>query len=176
MSEQISIALPRVGIGWDIHRLVGGRPLMLAGVNVPYDKGLLGHSDGDVVLHAAIDAMLGAAGLDDIGQMFPEDEPAWRGADSRRLLGLALAAVAAKAGLRPAQLDSVVVAEQPRLAGHKPRLRASLAGLLGLPVEAVNVKAKTAEGLGEIGRGEAIACYAVAVLVPIERPAVGQLV
>ncbi|MDD4888606.1 MAG: 2-C-methyl-D-erythritol 2,4-cyclodiphosphate synthase [Phycisphaerae bacterium] len=167
--------LPRVGIGWDVHRLVAGRPLMLAGVQVPCDRGLLGHSDGDVILHAVIDAMLGAAGLNDIGQMFPDTDPAWQGADSRKLLRLALAAVQS-AGWTPVQADTVVVVEKPKLAPHKDAMRASLAGLLGLPAGDVNIKAKTAEGFGEIGAGEAIACYAVAMLAPVQRMGTEQLV
>ena len=166
---------PRVGLGWDMHRLAAGRPLVLAGVRLPCDKGPLGHSDGDVVLHAVIDAMLGAAGLADIGQMFPDSDPALKGAASGKLVGLALAAVA-NAGWQPVQVDTIVVLEQPKLAPHKDALRASLAGLLGLAVEDVNVKAKTAEGLGEVGRGEAIACYAVVMLGPIHRMGTEQLV
>ena len=160
--------LPRIGLGWDVHRLVADRPLRLAGVSLPYSKGLLGHSDGDVVLHAVIDAMLGGAGLDDIGQMFPASDPAFKNADSTTLLAAARSAVE-RAGWRVVQVDTVVVLEEPRLAAHKQRLRESLAGLLDLAVAEVNVKAKTAEGLGAIGRCEAIACYAVAVLVPSKR-------
>ena len=162
--------VPRVGLGWDVHRLVADRPLRLAGVSLPHSKGLLGHSDGDVVLHAVIDAMLGAAGLGDIGQMFPDTDPAFKNADSATLLAAARAAVE-RAGWRVAQVDTIVVLEEPKLAGHKQRLRESLAGLLDLAVADANIKAKTAEGLGEIGRCEAIACHAVAVLVPIKRKA-----
>jgi len=173
--ESVPSQRVRVGLGWDLHRLGAARPLVLAGVELPFDRGLLGHSDGDVVLHAVIDALLGAAGLEDIGQLFPDSDPAYKDADSRRLLALALAAVA-RAGLRPVQIDSVVVLESPRLAEHKRRMRSSLGEVLGLAPGDVNIKAKTAEGLGEIGRGEAIACYAVALLVPIERNSTEQVV
>jgi 2-C-methyl-D-erythritol 2,4-cyclodiphosphate synthase len=149
----------RVGIGYDLHRLVAGRPLRLGGVVVPHDKRLVGHSDADVVLHAVIDAMLGAAGLGDIGERFPDTDPAYRDADSGQLLRQVLVEVRA-AGLGPACVDVIIHAEQPRLAKHKPAIRQSLAGLLELPIEAVNVKAKTNEGLDAIGRGEAIACWA----------------
>lgn len=167
--------LPRIGLGWDIHRLAAGRPLILAGVQIPHDRGLLGHSDGDVVLHAVIDAILGAAGLADIGQMFPDTDPALAGVDSRRLLRQALAAVN-NAALMVVQVDTVIVMERPRLAEHKARLRASLAGLLGLDAGDVNIKAKTAEGLGQIGAGEAIACYAVAMLIPGQTMGTQQMV
>lgn len=165
---------PRVGLGWDVHRLVAGRPLVLAGVEVPHDRGLLGHSDGDVILHAVIDAMLGAAGLADIGQMFPDTDPALKGADSRKLLRQALAAVR-HVGLAPVQVDAVVVLERPRLVEHKAAMRASLAGLLGLDVADANIKAKTAEGLGEIGAGEAIACYAVVMLAAAQTMGTQQM-
>ncbi len=159
----------RVGLGWDVHRLATGRPLMLAGVQVPYPKGLLGHSDGDVVLHAIIDAMLGAAGLDDIGQIFPDTDPALKNVPGRALASLAVDLIA-KAGWRAFQVDAVVVLENPKLAPCKARLRESLAQIFGLPVERANVKAKTAERMGEIGLGEAVACHAVALLVPAPAP------
>jgi 2-C-methyl-D-erythritol 2,4-cyclodiphosphate synthase len=157
----------RVGIGYDLHRLVVGRPLRLGGIVVPHDKGLVGHSDADVVLHAVIDAMLGAAGLGDIGERFPDTDPAYRDADSGQLLRQVFADMRA-AGFRPACVDVIIHAEQPRLAGHKPAIRQSLAGLLELPIEAVNVKAKTNEGLDAIGRGEAIACWACVGLTTTE--------
>ncbi|MCG3179623.1 MAG: 2-C-methyl-D-erythritol 2,4-cyclodiphosphate synthase [Phycisphaerae bacterium] len=157
---------PRVGIGWDQHKLVPERPLILCGVQVPYNKGLMGHSDGDMVLHAIIDAMLGAAGLDDIGQQFPDTDPAYAGVDSRELVKRTLELVV-EAGYRPIQVDVVIVAEQPKLAGYKVLMRSALAGLLGLGVTDVNVKAKTAERLGEIGRLQAMSCTAVTLLVPL---------
>lgn len=155
---------PRVGLGWDLHRMVAGRPLMLAGVEVPYNKGLLGHSDGDVVLHAVIDAMLGAAGLDDIGQVFPDADDRWKDADSRAMVTITRELVARTVALRPVQVDVVVIIEQPKLAPHKAAMRQSLANLLGLDVGDVNIKAKTHERIGEIGRGEAVAAQAVVVL------------
>ncbi len=155
---------PRVGIGWDLHRTEPGRPLMLAGVHVPHDAGLAGHSDGDVVLHAVADAILGAAGLDDIGQLFPDTDPAHAGADSAKLLEQVIA-LAAGAGYRPIQVDVVVVAQQPKLSPHKSAMRARLAELTGVAPDRCNIKAKTAERLGDIGEGRAMACHAVAMLV-----------
>lgn len=170
-----SVAWPRVGLGWDVHRMVSERPLMLAGVHVPHDRGLLGHSDGDVVLHAVTDAVLGAAGLDDIGQLFPDTDPAYAGADSAGLLEQAVA-LAAAAGYRPIQVDAVVIAQRPKLADHKPAMRARLAELLGLSVAQANVKAKTAEGMGEVGEGDAIICQAVVLMVPTQRDRTSNMV
>lgn len=155
--------IDRVGIGYDIHRLVTGRRLILAHVPIEFDRGPLGHSDGDVVLHAVIDALLGAAGLPDIGQMFPDTDPQYKDADSVDLLACALEAVRA-AGYEPVNVDIVVHAERPKLAPHKAAMRAELARLLGLAGDCVNLKAKTGEGLASIGTGEAIACTAVAGL------------
>ncbi len=156
--------VPRTGIGTDIHRLVPGRPLVLGGVTIPHDLGLDGHSDADALTHAVIDALLGAAGLGDIGEHFPDTDPTYKGADSMRLLALTLEKVRA-AGLAPAQLDCVVHAERPKLKAWKPKLRESLARACGLPVGRVNVKAKTEEGLGPIGEGRAISCTVVATLI-----------
>lgn len=158
--------IKRVGIGYDLHRLVAGRPLVLGGVRIPFERGLTGHSDADVVLHAVIDALLGAAGLGDIGERFPDTDPAFQGADSGRLLQAVVAEVRGK-GYRPAWVDLIIHAELPTLGPHKPAIRQSLARLLELPTEAVNVKAKTNEGLDAIGRGEAIACWAC---VGVTRP------
>jgi 2-C-methyl-D-erythritol 2,4-cyclodiphosphate synthase len=158
----------RVGLGTDIHRLVAGRKLLLAGVEIPYEKGLLGHSDGDALFHAVIDAALGAAGLGDIGEMYSDKDARWKGADSRELLLGALAKVRAT-GLDVAQVDVTVRAEAPRLSPHKPALRAALASALSIPESRVNVKAKTNEGLDAIGRGEAIAVDAVVLLVEAPR-------
>ncbi len=155
----------RTGIGYDAHRLVPGRRLVLGGVTIPFDRGLSGHSDADAVLHALMDALLGAAGLPDIGQHFPADER-FRGADSRRLLAEVVSRVQA-AGFLPVQADVVVLAEEPRLAPHLPAMRAVIAGLLGLEEEAVGIKATTTDGLGAIGRGEGIAAQAVATLRPV---------
>jgi len=152
--------IDKVGLGYDIHRLVQGRTLKLAGVPIDSDKGLLGHSDGDVVLHAVIDAMLGAAGLEDIGQIFPDSDPAYKDADSAQLLGEALQRVR-RAGYRLANVDLVIHVERPKLSPYKQAMRRRLAELVALDVAAVNIKAKTAEGLGPVGEGRAIACTAV---------------
>jgi 2-C-methyl-D-erythritol 2,4-cyclodiphosphate synthase len=153
----------RVGHGFDIHRLVSGRRLVLGGVEIPFERRLDGHSDADVVLHAVIDAMLGAAGLGDIGGMFPTDDARWRDADSRALLATAVERVSA-AGFTAVNVDVTVVLEQPRLASHTEAMRESIAAGVRLDASAVNVKAKTAEGLGAVGAGEAIAAFAVVLL------------
>jgi 2-C-methyl-D-erythritol 4-phosphate cytidylyltransferase/2-C-methyl-D-erythritol 2,4-cyclodiphosphate synthase len=158
----------RVGLGTDIHRLVEGRKLLLAGVEIPYEKGLLGHSDGDALFHAVIDAILGAAGLGDIGDMYSDKDARWKGADSRQLLLGALARVRS-AGLEVSQVDATVRAEAPRLSPHKQAIRSSLASALSLPESRVNVKAKTNEGLDALGRGEAIAVDAVVLLTEVQR-------
>jgi 2-C-methyl-D-erythritol 4-phosphate cytidylyltransferase/2-C-methyl-D-erythritol 2,4-cyclodiphosphate synthase len=156
----------RTGIGYDAHRLVPGRRLVLGGVTIPFDRGLAGHSDADAVLHALMDALLGAAGLPDIGHHFPAQER-FRGADSRRLLAEVVSRVRA-AGFLPAQVDVVVLAEEPRLAPHLPEMRRVMAELLGVEEGAVGIKATTTDGLGAIGRGEGIAAQAVATLRPLK--------
>jgi len=153
----------RTGIGYDIHRTAAGRRLVLGGVEVPTERGLAGHSDADVVLHAVCDALLGAAGLGDIGELFPPDDPRWKDADSRRFVAIVLERVAA-AGLAPVNVDVVIHAERPRLEAYKGRIRASLAALLRIPVGDAGVKATTNEGLDAVGRGEAIACWATVLL------------
>ena len=164
----------RVGIGFDIHRLADlsavaqgakaeGRRLVLAGVEVPHDRGPKAHSDGDVVLHAIADACLGAAGLGDLGEQFPDTDPAWKDADSARILALALAKVKA-AGWRPASADVNLLLERPKLADLKQTMRGRLADLLGLAPDAVGLKARTLEGLGPIGAGQAVAAQAIVVL------------
>ncbi len=153
----------RVGIGTDLHRLAAGRRLVLGGVTVPFELGLAGHSDGDVVLHAVMDAILGAAGLPDIGAQFPDDDPALRGADSREMMRRTVEQVR-RAGYRIVNVDLVVHAERPRLSAHKSSIRDSVAALLGVEGGRVSIKAKTAEGTDAVGRGEAIACTAVAGL------------
>lgn len=153
----------RTGLGHDIHRLVRDRPLILGGVAIPSDVGLLGHSDADVVLHAICDALLGAAGLGDIGDFFPDTDPAFANADSRRLLTEVVRRVAER-GWRVVNVDTVIHAERPRLGPWKLRIRDSLAELLNLAPDAVGVKAGTNEGLDAIGRGEAIACWASVLL------------
>jgi 2-C-methyl-D-erythritol 2,4-cyclodiphosphate synthase len=153
----------RVGIGHDTHRLAEGRPLVLGGVRVPHPRGLVGHSDADVVLHAVTDALLGAAGLGDIGDAYPDTDPAWQGADSRLFLRETLARLN-RDGWRVVNLDVIVFAQEPKLGPVKAEVRRSLAGLLGVGEDAVNVKAKTGEKVGHIGRAEAIACQAVVLI------------
>ncbi len=150
-----------MGIGTDLHRLVPGRPLVLGHVAIPFELGPLGHSDGDVVLHAVIDALAGAAGLPDIGEMFPDTDPTFAGADSGQLLATAMERLRA-AGWAVVNVDVIIHAQRPKLSAYKPAIRAELARLLDLPSGAVSIKAKTNEGLDAIGRGEAIACTAVA--------------
>ena len=152
----------RVGTGYDLHRLVEGRKLMLGGVEIPHPKGPLGHSDGDVLIHALIDAVLGACALGDIGSHFPDDDPQYKDASGRDLLRRAAAKVGEKG--RIVNLDTTVVIEEPKLAGHIVRMRETIADVLEIEPEAVSVKAKTAEGLGPVGRGEAIEAYAVALV------------
>lgn len=156
---------PRIGLGYDIHRLEAGRPLILGGLAIPFDKGLFGHSDADVVLHALADACLGAAGLPDIGELFPDTDPAWKGADSRGLLAEVWRRVAER-GLTLGNADLVIHAEVPKLSPYKVKMAAAIAAWLKADVAQINVKAKTNEKMGAIGRGEAIACTAVVLLVP----------
>jgi 2-C-methyl-D-erythritol 2,4-cyclodiphosphate synthase len=153
----------RIGEGWDTHALVPGRKLVLGGVEIPFDRGLLGHSDADALLHAITDALLGAAGLGDIGRHFPDTEERFRGADSVVLLQEAAARVRA-AGWGISNIDSTVVAQAPRLAPHIEAMRARIAQALGLQPGQVNVKAKTAEKLGPVGMGQSIEARAVVLL------------
>jgi 2-C-methyl-D-erythritol 2,4-cyclodiphosphate synthase len=157
-------AANRVGIGYDIHRLVDGRRLVIGGVDIPHAKGLFGHSDADVVLHAVTDALLGAAGLPDIGDLFPDTDPKYENADSRDLLHHVMRRLAER-GLAPANVDVIIHAEAPRLTPYKRPIAESIAGLIGIPPDRVSVKAKTNEGLGALGVADAIACTAVALLV-----------
>ena len=150
----------RAGTGYDIHRLVAGRRLVLGGVEVPFERGLDGHSDADALTHAVIDALFGACGLPDIGQHFPPGDPRYAGADSIALLEAARE-IARAAGWTPESVDSTVICERPKLAPHVPAMRERLAAALGLTSTAVNVKAKTNEGLDSVGRGEAIAAHAI---------------
>ncbi len=156
----------RTGIGFDTHRLVEGRRLILGGVAIPHPVGLLGHSDADVLTHALMDALLGAIADGDIGQHFPDTDPQWAGADSLALLRAVVARLAAQ-GWRPANVDATVLAERPKLAPHIPAMRERLADALGLPIGAVSVKATTVEGLGAIGRREGISALAVATVEPL---------
>lgn len=153
----------RIGEGWDVHALVEGQPLILGGIHIPYEKGLLGHSDADALLHAITDALLGAAGLGDIGRHFPDTDPTFKGADSTVLLAEALRRVQAK-GWRLVNVDSTIVAQAPKLAPHIEAIRTRVAQVLGLDADAVNVKAKTAEKMGPVGEGRSIEARAVVLL------------
>ncbi len=153
----------RVGIGYDSHRFVDGRPLVLGGVNIPHPQGLAGHSDADAVAHALTDALLGAAALGDIGELFPDTDPAWRDADSIGLLATAMDRIRER-GWQAIQCDITVIAQSPRLAPHLPAIRARLAPVIGVAVSDIGIKGKTNEGMGFIGRGEGIAVIAVATL------------
>jgi len=153
----------RIGQGFDVHALVAGRPLVIGGVTIPHEKGLLGHSDADVLLHAITDALLGAAALGDIGRHFPDTDPQFRGADSRVLLREAVRRVRA-AGFTPVNIDCTIIAQAPKMAPHVGAMAGNIATDCGIGVERVNVKAKTTERLGFTGRGEGIAADAVALL------------
>jgi len=156
----------RVGLGNDIHALVGGRKLILGGVEIPHERGLLGHSDADVLLHAIIDALLGAAGLGDIGRHFPDTDERYRGADSRKLL-CAARELLVEAGWRIVNIDSTISAQRPKMAPHIPQMIANIASDLRLPETSVSVKAKTAEALGFVGREEGISTQAVVLIEEI---------
>lgn len=153
----------RVGMGFDIHRLKAGRPLILGGVKIPAPKGLDGHSDADVLLHALCDALLGSIGEGDIGTYFSDTDPKWKDAPSRAFVEKALELVKGR-GLAVVNADFTVVAEEPKLAPHRPAIQEALAKLLCVAPDRVNLKAKTMEGLGPIGEGQAIGCYAVVLL------------
>ena len=153
----------RIGTGYDIHRLVAGRRLVLGGVEIPFEKGLLGHSDSDVLTHALCDALLGAATLGDIGTHFPDSDPRFKGASSLDLLARVVELIAER-GFRVANVDAQILAERPKLAPHIPAMRRLLADILKVDIDCVSIKAKTNEGLDSIGRGEAMAAQAVALL------------
>jgi 2-C-methyl-D-erythritol 2,4-cyclodiphosphate synthase len=153
------------GIGWDVHRLVAGRPLILGGVRLEHDRGLDGHSDADVLTHAVIDAMLGAAGLGDIGEHFPDTDRAYAGADSMDLLAHTVALLAGE-GLRVAHVDTTVIMERPKLSPVKVQIREALAAALDLAPEHVNVKATRGEGMGFIGREEGVGALAIVTVTP----------
>jgi len=155
--------LSRSGIGYDLHRLAAGRKLVLGGIEVPFDKGPVGHSDGDALAHAICDALLGAAGLGDIGTHFPDTDPKWK--DARSLLFLEhVRGLLAQQRLNIQHLDAIVITERPKLGPHFSAMRAALAAALGIDISRINLKAKTNEGVGAVGRGEAIAAQAVATL------------
>ncbi len=153
----------RTGLGFDVHALVPGRKLMIGGVEIPFDRGLLGHSDGDVLLHAICDALLGAAGLGDIGRHFPDADDSLRGADSR-LLMRSTAAQLHRTGFRIVNLDATIIAQAPRMAPHIAAMIVCIAQMLGIAESQVNIKAKTTERLGFTGRGEGIAAEAIALI------------
>jgi 2-C-methyl-D-erythritol 2,4-cyclodiphosphate synthase len=155
--------LIRSGIGYDLHRLTEGHPLMIGGVHVPFDKGPVGHSDGDVLAHALCDALLGASGLGDIGTHFPDSDPNWKGANSLRFLEQTRKLLDDQK-LRIHHLDAIVVLERPKLGPHFPAMREALAKSLGIRTDQINLKAKTNEGVDAVGRGEAIACHTIATL------------
>jgi 2-C-methyl-D-erythritol 2,4-cyclodiphosphate synthase len=157
-------ALPRVGIGLDVHALENGRRLVLGGVEIPHAAGLAGHSDGDALIHAIVDALLGAAARGDIGQWFPSSDQRWAGADSTVMLQHVVETLRAE-GWQIVNVDATVVAQQPRIGPHVPAMRARLATVIGIPVDAVSVKATTTDHLGAIGRAEGIAAQAVALLI-----------
>ena len=160
----LQTSLIRIGNGYDLHRLVAGRPLILAGVTIPFELGLDGHSDADIVCHAVTDAILGAAGAGDIGRMFPDTDPQWQGANSIELLKAAVARIG-EAGYAVSNVDVTVIAQQPKLLPYLDRMRANLAAALGIDPSAVSVKGKTNESVDSMGRGESMACHAVALLV-----------
>ena len=153
----------RIGFGYDVHRLVDDRPLILGGETIPYQQGLLGHSDADVLTHAIMDALLGAAALGDIGQHFPDSDSRYKGISSLLLLE-ETNRLLRQAGWQIGNIDATVVAQAPKLAGFIPAMRANLAKVLGCTVDAVNIKATTTEGLGFAGTGQGIACYAVCTI------------
>ncbi len=156
----------RIGNGFDVHRLVEGRRCIVCGVDIPYEKGLLGHSDADVALHALSDALLGAAALGDIGLHFPDTDERWRGADSRMLLRHVVTLLADK-GFRPGNVDVTIIAQAPKMRPHIDAMRANIAADLGIDIDCVGVKATTTEHLGFTGRGEGIAAQAVAIIIPV---------
>jgi 2-C-methyl-D-erythritol 2,4-cyclodiphosphate synthase len=164
----------RIGSGHDTHRLVEGRPLILGGVRLDHSRGLAGHSDADVVLHAVTDALLGAAGLGDIGDVYPDNDPAFKDADSACFVRETIAKLSAQ-GWRIVNLDLTIFAQEPKLGTMKAAIRARVAQLLEVDAARVNVKAKTGEHVGHIGRGEAIGCHAVALIEPVSPPPRGRV-
>ena len=157
----------RVGMGYDVHRLVPERDLIIGGVKIPYEKGLLGHSDADVLLHAIMDSLLGAAALGDIGKHFPDNDPAYKGADSLMLLGR-VGEILSEEGYVIENIDSTIIAQKPKMAPHIEQMRRNIADTLGLDISRVNVKATTEEGLGFTGTGEGISAQAVALIMSVE--------
>ena len=158
-----------VGFGYDVHRLAEGRPLILGGVRIPYEKGLDGHSDADVLLHALMDALLGAAGLRDIGHHFPPSDPAFKGADSLQLLAYVVQLLA-REGYRPVNVDLTLLAERPKIGPYIDAMKERISQTLGLPAKRVGIKATTNEGLGFVGEGKGMAACAVALIAAIPSP------
>ena len=163
----------RIGNGYDVHRLVEGRKLILGGVEIPYSKGLEGHSDADALLHALCDALLGACGLGDLGHHFPDTDDQWKDISSLTLLEKVKAVVTDK-GYKVVNADATIVAQKPKLASHIPKMRKHIADILGVELERINVKATTTENLGFAGRGEGVAAYAVVLLQNIQFPLTGR--
>lgn len=159
----------RIGHGFDAHRLVEGRPFILGGVDIPFERGPLGHSDADVAAHALCDSLLGACALGDLGAHFPDTDPAWKGVDSMRLLEACVALVRER-GYEIGNVDVTVVVERPKLSPHLERIRERLSGVMRIGVDAVSVKAKTSEGMGYTGDGSGIAAYAVALVMRVVNP------
>ncbi len=158
--------VPRSGIGYDVHRFAAGRRCILGGVDIPFDRGLMGHSDADVVLHAIADALLGAAALGDIGRHFPPDDPQWAAMDSRVIVARSVELLA-EIGMEPVHVDVTIVAEAPKIGPHIAAMQAAIGACLGLPAETIGVKATTNERMGFVGREEGIAAIAVATIVAI---------
>ena len=156
----------RIGEGFDLHALVPNRPLVIGGVNIPHEKGLLGHSDADVLIHALVDALLGACGLGDIGQHFPDTDPKWKGVDSKLLLHKVYKLISG-AGYQVVNIDSTIIAERPKLLPFIPEMRDVLSDLVGVKVDQVNIKAKTSERLGAIGREECVVATVTVLLSEI---------
>ena len=154
----------RVGMGYDVHKLTEGRKLILGGVDIPWEKGLLGHSDADVLIHAVMDALLGAAALGDIGKHFPDTDPAYKGISSIKLL-VYVAELLRKQEYAVGNIDATVIAQKPKMAPHIPQMRKNMADALGIPESKINIKATTEEGLGFTGRGEGIASQAICLLI-----------
>ena len=154
----------RVGMGYDVHKLTEGRKLILGGVDIPWEKGLLGHSDADVLIHAVMDALLGAAALGDIGKHFPDTDPAYKGISSIKLL-VHVAELLRKQEYAVGNIDATVIAQKPKMAPHIPQMRKNMADALGIPESMINIKATTEEGLGFTGRGEGIASQAICLLI-----------
>lgn len=154
----------KLGIGYDIHRLIEGRKLIIGGVEIPYQKGMLGHSDADVLLHAICDALLGAASERDIGELFPDSDPKYHNVSSMELFKIVVDLIR-KSDFRVNNIDAVIILEEPKISSFKKQIQENIAGVLKIKEDCVNLKAKTNEGIGEIGAKEAISCYAVAMLV-----------